>query len=659
MPFHRSTLLPLLCALLLSLTVPLAANATDAKTEAARARFVQAEQALAAGQRERFATLRQTLGDYPLAPDLDIAALLTRLAQAQAAEVEALIEAQGGSAPGERLRRLWLARLAREERWAEFARLYIDNGSNIRECLYRQALLNTGEEAAAAAGIAALYLTGNSLPDACDPLFQALAKSGGLPPDLVWQRIEEALFRNNPDVARYQGRYLPASEGPWIDFRLAAATAASRFPAVPKGQHPRRALAIGGALADFARRQPDKALELLGQRFASLPKEQAGLVRASAGLTLAERGERARALKELDQLVPGTGTLRLQQQRLRAGLRAGAWSLIPRWIEALPREEREQAQWQYWTARALEQQALAGPTPAPTPPEAALAIYRQVATERNLWGFLAAERLGLPPHIGHQPTPVSPQRRAALLASTRAVRLRELQALARPLELTRELRDYRHLINHRLKGEARNAALREDAVLAQALGHRIEAIMTLAQSGYWDDLELRFPLLYTDLIKEHAKANGLPPEWVLAVIRQESLFIPDASSSASAIGLMQLLPGTAREVAARIGIPAPSREDLTKPALNIRLGSAYLASLQRRFGGHTAAATAAYNAGPNAVRRWIPDQPMDADVWIAAIPFYETRAYVARILAYRMLYAYRLDEPLPSLKEMLPPVGGS
>jgi soluble lytic murein transglycosylase len=179
-------------------------------------------------------------------------------------------------------------------------------------------------------------------------------------------------------------------------------------------------------------------------------------------------------------------------------------------------------------------------------------------------------------------------------------------------------------------------------VLGQHLGLVTESIFTLARSDYWDDIQLRFPLLYNELIQGYALDRGLPLEWVYAVIRQESVFDADIASHAGAVGLMQVMPATAREVAREQGLPAPRRMDLIDPALNIALGTAYLAKMRKRFGGNQALATAAYNAGPGAVSRWLPSEQMAADLWMIDIPYRETRDYVRRVMTYRVIYAHRL-----------------
>jgi soluble lytic murein transglycosylase len=235
------------------------------------------------------------------------------------------------------------------------------------------------------------------------------------------------------------------------------------------------------------------------------------------------------------------------------------------------------------------------------------------------------------------------------MAADTARRIRELQALGRSADVSREWRE--------LTRTDDPAELRTAALLGQRLGLVTESIFTLARSDYWDDIDLRFPLLYTELVGARADELRLPPEWVYAVIRQESAFDADVASHAGAVGLMQLMPGTARDMARAAGLPAPRRMDLIDPALNIALGTRYLALMRERFGGNQVLATAAYNAGPGAVSRWLPDAPMAADLWLSEIPYRETRDYVRRVLTYRVIYAHRLKLGQFRLGALLAPVG--
>jgi soluble lytic murein transglycosylase len=131
---------------------------------------------------------------------------------------------------------------------------------------------------------------------------------------------------------------------------------------------------------------------------------------------------------------------------------------------------------------------------------------------------------------------------------------------------------------------------------------------------------------------------------VYGVIRQESLYRSDAVSSAGARGLMQLQIDTARRTARALKLPKPDLEDLFVPAINTSLGAGHLRMLLDRFDDQLPVALAGYNAGPNAAARWLPEESIDADVWIENIPYDETREYVQRILWHRLMFTWLADD---------------
>jgi len=136
---------------------------------------------------------------------------------------------------------------------------------------------------------------------------------------------------------------------------------------------------------------------------------------------------------------------------------------------------------------------------------------------------------------------------------------------------------------------------------------------------------------------------------VLAVIRQESGFDRTAISRAGARGMMQLLPGTAKQVSKSLSIPYSRAKLTTDPSYNIRLGQAYLAQMLDRFAGSPPLALAAYNAGPHRMDRWLKryGDPRTASVdmidWIESIPFHETRNYVQRVSEAATVYRHLLS----------------
>ena len=227
--------------------------------------------------------------------------------------------------------------------------------------------------------------------------------------------------------------------------------------------------------------------------------------------------------------------------------------------------------------------------------------------------------------------------------------LEETPAFNEPLsfftlqEATRARREW----NFTTKGYS-DIELRIAARVAEKWGWHEQAIRAMIKAKAWDDLSPRFPLAYRDNFVSKARSEDIPVTWSLAIARQESAFMADARSSAGALGLMQLMPATAREVARESNFRLKSNQELTIPETNIELGTAYLGKMFRRFSHNRILASAAYNAGPTRVQRWIdPDLP--ADIWIETIPFKETRNYVQNVLVFAAIYGRKLGQQTPMI----------
>jgi soluble lytic murein transglycosylase len=177
------------------------------------------------------------------------------------------------------------------------------------------------------------------------------------------------------------------------------------------------------------------------------------------------------------------------------------------------------------------------------------------------------------------------------------------------------------------------------------LGWHDQAIVTLARAGYWDDLSLRFPTPHQDRVLASARSESIDPAWVYAVMRQESIFRSDAKSPAGALGLMQIMPATGRRIAKDLQMSLPNNYVLLKPDTNIRYGTRYLRHTLDQLQKNPVLATAAYNAGPNRVRQWLPEEgTLDADLWAETVPFFETRKYIKKVMEYTTVYEQRLGQ---------------
>lgn len=182
------------------------------------------------------------------------------------------------------------------------------------------------------------------------------------------------------------------------------------------------------------------------------------------------------------------------------------------------------------------------------------------------------------------------------------------------------------------QGDATHAGIVARVFLREGLSPPTPAEARVLYSAAYPKPPLR------SMVEKHSRAAGVDPDLMLALIREESGFNPRARSSTGALGLSQLMPRTAAEVARALKAP---RVSLLNPSGNVRLGSAYLGSLQRRFEGNAAHAIASYNAGPNAVNRWLErSDGADLDEWVEDIPVDETRGYVKRVLGSYATYQF-------------------
>ncbi|HZZ84599.1 MAG TPA: transglycosylase SLT domain-containing protein [Anaeromyxobacteraceae bacterium] len=169
---------------------------------------------------------------------------------------------------------------------------------------------------------------------------------------------------------------------------------------------------------------------------------------------------------------------------------------------------------------------------------------------------------------------------------------------------------------------------------------------------------IAYPPAFRDDIERWSSSAGVPADLLQGLMREESGLDPLVVSPAGAVGLTQLMLPTARQVARQLKLRPPSQLDLMRGPLNIRLGASYLGRLLRRFDGSPALAAAAYNAGPNAVGRWLKAQgTLSLDEFVEEIPLQETRGYVKRVLrsygAYRLLYGAGGEPPM-ALSQKLP-----
>lgn len=635
---------------LFGMSLALAASAPRAETydqamALQRSQFKAAERAFDRKDKKEYERLKAELADYPLYPYLIYDELVRSMSRAKASAIREFLDRWPDSPLAERLRAKYLAVLAKRGKWQTYRDFDAPSDSATRQCRSIRALYKTGEREAALKRIDKLWLYGKSRPKVCDPVFKFWKDAGRLTADKVWARIHLAMNKGNWRLANYLKRELPEADRKWVDVWVKAwrsPTRVGRFPELKRDDPLARRIVVS-VLKHLARRDAHKAIKLWQ------PFEKTGRYSAE------DRAELARAIgidlaldRDMDALhwfaflpVNEADEVALGWA-VRVSMANGEWDRALYWLNRMPEDLREDQRWRYWRGRVLEE---LGRT------HEANKYFAGVSLHRSFYGFLAADRVGAPYEFEQEALEISESMRQYLENLPGLQRARELYALNKRLDARREW--------YRLGRGLNPEELRAVAKQAQEWGWHDRAILTVARGGHFDDLNLRFPLAFSEHIHRYADLRDLDRSWVYAVCRQESAFSPDVRSHAGATGLMQLMPRTAKLVARKINAKVRGHRDLTEPELNVRLGTYYLRSVYDDLGGNPVLATAAYNAGPHRVRKWLPESghPMAADLWIELIPFNETREYLRRVLAYSVIYDMRrgLDEPR-RISERMPAV---
>ncbi|WP_131655599.1 transglycosylase SLT domain-containing protein [Methylocucumis oryzae] len=488
------------------------------------------------------------------------------------------------------LREKWLSYLAEHQQWLDVIRHYQASDNEELACYYDWALYQTGQVQQAFNNAKPLWLKGLSQPKACEPLWLAFASSPELTPDWLWQRFEAALANNNVTLAVFLQRYFQPMD------KLVAADwlKVHHKPALLTQQewllsNPLTARMAANAVKRWLKTDLDAALLYWETHKTALALTDTlkNELDNQVALALAVKQD-PRALWRMQQLThPDVKTA---EWKIRLALALQNWSMVQQAIAQLPSVEQQQPVWRYWRARATE--ALGNFLSAQE-------LYRQLAEDRSFYGFLAADKVGKPYQMADKPVSASFSELEQLANTTDFKVVREFSALNREVEARRQWWFALTKLSP--------AQLQIAAKLAQSWQWPQIAIMTLVKADYWDDLNLRFPFKYQADVLTHAKQHGLEPALIYGVMRQESMLDSQALSSAGAIGLMQVMPTTGQQIARELGQNLRVA-DLYLAERNIQLGSYYVNKLIKRFSGQIAPAIAAYNAGPERVKRWLAEE---------------------------------------------------
>jgi soluble lytic murein transglycosylase len=612
-------------------------HTADAELE----RFKIAWSAAGKGDHTRFNQIKDTLQDYLLFPYLQYEDYRKRRSEVSVDEMSDFLETHRDWAFTPGLRSAWLRALAKKRRWADLVAHSEGVSDTVLRCQRVRGQIILKQTDGVLSEAQNLWTAGKSQPDECDPVFAWLVKNGGISDSLAWERIRLAMTKGNRSLAAYLGRYIPGEQRRLLDHWIQ----------LSRGGYARLEKARSWPDTGITRMITQTSLQSLARNDASMAASKFQMLDGNFSWEEAQRLGLLRdiALYSAVGLEDGTNEFMAQipesfrdSQLLewwaRFLLSRNDWFALTSVIQQMPEEVRSDSRWRYWLAQA---ELRSGQE------KTSSELLGGLAKEANYYGFLAADELG----VAYNICPLQPDVKNAEIK-----RVAGISSFQRALELRKaELENWAieewSLATSRLPVEDLKIA----AALAQREGWNDRVIFALGNSGNLRFYEWRFPLLWESEIKHEAATYDVDSAWVYGTIRSESAMVVTARSSANAMGLMQVTPATGKRVARKHGLAWSGIAQLRTVSGNLPIGVAYMHDLLGDFSQNPVLVSGAYNAGPNAVKRWLEKRPLDeAAIWVETLPYYETRDYIPRVLAFTTIYDWRLGGPVKRISARMP-----
>ena len=610
------------------------ANSVSSKFEQ-RKSYRRAISTIKSGQRSKFRRMKPALAGYTLYPYLEYFERIYQISRQDNASVDAFLAQYADTPLAKRLRQNWLYHQAKRGRWDNFLTYYEpSSATKVNACYQAYALAKTGKTEAAFRQAEQLWSVGFSQPDECDSIFKVWRDAGELIPNLAWQRFTLSMQAGEITLANYLVRFLSKQDTQHAARFLAVHRKPALIEKTKRYSKPnqRNVEIVLHGLKRLARRNAQAAYETLQnyQEDLTFTQQESEELLLYIGYRLASQRDPQDSLERFP--IALSANTKLVEARIRLALKRNDTSKVLVLMHQLPARVRDIPRWRYWRARILlDSEQLAEQIQARK-------TLTELAQTRNYYGFLAADHLGSPYQFQNSAASITEEEILSLESSPGIARALELYAIG---ELTMARREWLNSVNQFSNREQQIAGY-----VAQRWGWHKRAIQSMIDAEAWDDLDVRFPLAYRDSFIANTVKADIPVTFGFAIARQESAFMPDAKSSAGALGLMQMIPSTAKITAKRHNLRFANTNVLINPHTNITFGTAHLGTLMRRFNNNRILASVAYNAGPGRVQSWL-DPTLPVDAWIETIPFTETRNYVQNVLMFAAIYGNRLKTSQP------------
>lgn len=601
-------------------------SVTAADLQTQRELYDQAQSLLDSKQVAEYQALRPQIASYPLTPYVDYRSFLVNLGERSPQEVENFIESHQSFPFSGRIRAPYIDALAAKEDWQQMIEFQtVEPRGETYQCHYYNAHVQAGDKKLAFEGADKLWLSGQSIADACDPLFEAWDKAGLKSDEKILERMLLAFEDRNGRMVSYLAKQVKSKQ---------AKQQAQKMKNLFNQPESVASFAKKGAVNDFNREQSVLALKKLARKDVKqaqsvfddvvkaqkLNKETSQKLADYIAFRLINTDSEELAKWRDTQIATSSSTV-LIERRVRLAIQHADWESVANWIQKLPQSKQESLRWQYWLGRS--EMEVGSRTAGKQRMEA-------IIGQRNFYSVAAAKELK---RSIEYPTSVISLNKALIQEyQTDLVRIEELidrdKIAAAKSEWTWLLR--------RADKEQKEML----AAFASFKGWHNLTVTASIKAKMWDNLQIRFPVAHRWWFNFYADKHSIDPITLMSLARQESALDIEARSPVGARGIMQIMPSTAKYTAKKYKLTYQGSGDLYEVGKNIEIGSHYFDGLLEQYDNNRIFALAAYNAGPNRVKTWRSrtQGKLDAYAFIEAIPFKETRGYVQNILMFETYY---------------------
>ncbi|MDC3386333.1 lytic transglycosylase domain-containing protein [Gammaproteobacteria bacterium] len=513
-------------------------------------------------------------------------------------------------------------RLSSKGKFDKLISNYKDIDSTDLQCLFIRAKIKQNFLKDIDKEIIPIWLSAKSQPKSCDYSFRWFYKNKKLTDELVWQRIQMALDANNYYLSRYLVRFLSNKNKIWANQLLKVHRNPKKniISKIYIKDNRYRDTILGHGIARIAKKD-----YLLAKKYLLKIKSLYEISDDFYNKKLLEifiialQKNQKNIFSDKDILLLGYKSTDFTLASANYAIYNSLWNKLIDSINSLPKSISNSEKWIYWKGKSLYKLEKN---------KEYKVVLEKLSKNRSYYGFLSSHILEKPLNITDIPYEADKNYLQELSSKFEIKRIYELYMLGKKREARKELQ---YLFKY---SDIKD--LNSLNVLFKNWGWSEGAILGYGNTKYFDDVKVRFPVLYENYFDKYSDSN-IEKSLLLGIARKESIFIQYAKSSAGALGIMQILPRTAYWVLKKAKMKKVSKNYLYNKNMNIFIGSYYFKYLFSKKKSYVES-IASYNAGFNIVSKWRKQNNAPEDAWIEFIPYNETRKYVKLVIEYSLVY---------------------